>query len=615
MAVQACPEGWTPLEILQSPSTAKYALMAAIHIMQLFTVWILFLLSNLFSTSKLPWSKDWNSNSEADHALVDASSSLTPQSWSFSALSFATSASFNKADHYLSVWHMGSLTWCCTKRYVPTSDKLAGQKKLPFYCSMQWKGFSLWETCMQCQHNGVVSIQSLYHHVALMSWSQWWHMPDPSGIACQLRSASRRLSICSTYCCRYVILWCLQKYLYQFKFALINCCTHIWLHFLCSVALVHVRHGWHVYWTFCRKGLACNCFSWIIQGDQYCFCDRCPIMLDIWNHPVCDSLCLLWISIDHGLFPLFAFIGFCGIHCSRDSRMSRLTTTWHTSWTHGEHEALITITQQCVKCVLYLMVLNFSMPPNLTQNPPGHLTHVYNSQEHAVIDSFKTQYIVATLAAARKTIAQVHILPVLFNHWEHISEAVSGDQMQVWTMVFVTIPSLYGTMDSIKNIGTDQLGAECMVCTKRHHFQARGLTLTDGYTLVDQASWCFYRDCHNHGLASRWHQYPRVISVSQNCNKKFDIQNDRGQEGQAEGGEWEGHCQGFAGWYSAEVSGCGNHACLRPVSFTTCIPKNIYKNLFSQACRGGMVFTIHNCSQAGTQWHRTGVIINHCIYQ
>ena len=147
-----------------------------------------------------------------------------------------------------------------------------------------------------------------------------------------------------------------------------------------------------------------------------------------------------------------------------------LTTALHTSWTHGDHEASITITQQCIKCILYLMVLNFSVPPNLTQNPPGCLTHIYDSQECAVIDPFKTQYIEATSAAARKTIAQVHILPALFNHWECISEAVSGNQMQVQTMVFVTIPPLYGTMNSIKNIGTDQVSAKCMVCTKRHHF-------------------------------------------------------------------------------------------------------------------------------------------------
>ena len=148
------------------------------------------------------------------------------------------------------------------------------------------------------------------------------------------------------------------------------------------------------------------------------------------------------------------------------------------------------------------MVFNFSMPPNLTQNPPGCSTHIYSSQECAVIDPSKNQYIEATSAAVRKTIAQVHILPVLFNHWEHISEAVSGNQMQVQTMVFVTIPPLYGTTNFIKNVGTDQVGAKCMVCTERHHFQARGLTLTHRYTLVDQASQHFYRDRCNHGLAS-----------------------------------------------------------------------------------------------------------------
>jgi hypothetical protein len=79
------------------------------------------------------------------------------------------------------------------------------------------------------------------------------------------------------------------------------------------------------------------------------------------------------------------------------------------------------------------------MATSLTHNPPGRLTRVYNPRERAVIDTFKTQYMTATSAAARKTIAQVHILPALFNHWEVIGEGVKGNEMKGRTMVCVTI--------------------------------------------------------------------------------------------------------------------------------------------------------------------------------
>lgn len=79
------------------------------------------------------------------------------------------------------------------------------------------------------------------------------------------------------------------------------------------------------------------------------------------------------------------------------------------------------------------------MAANFAQNPPGRLTRVYNAQERAVIDPFKTQYMATTSAAARKTIAQVHILPALFNHWDRIGEAVSGNDMRMRTMVCVRI--------------------------------------------------------------------------------------------------------------------------------------------------------------------------------
>ena len=58
---------------------------------------------------------------------------------------------------------------------------------------------------------------------------------------------------------------------------------------------------------------------------------------------------------------------------------------------------------------------------NITHNPSGRVNRIYTAQERAAIDPFKTQYMEATSPAAQKIIAQVHILPALFNYWVSIN--------------------------------------------------------------------------------------------------------------------------------------------------------------------------------------------------
>ncbi|KAF8811080.1 hypothetical protein BYT27DRAFT_7253210 [Phlegmacium glaucopus] len=65
--------------------------------------------------------------------------------------------------------------------------------------------------------------------------------------------------------------------------------------------------------------------------------------------------------------------------------------------------------------------------------PTGRLVRVYNTQERAAINPFKTEYLNATTPAARKTIAQVYIFPTLFNYWAGIGEAIREDQMRART--------------------------------------------------------------------------------------------------------------------------------------------------------------------------------------
>jgi hypothetical protein len=74
--------------------------------------------------------------------------------------------------------------------------------------------------------------------------------------------------------------------------------------------------------------------------------------------------------------------------------------------------------------------------------PTGRLVRVYNTQERAAINPFKTEYLNATTPAARKTIAQVYIFPALFNYWAGIGEAIREDQMRARTEVTFILFSL-----------------------------------------------------------------------------------------------------------------------------------------------------------------------------
>ncbi|KAF8802326.1 hypothetical protein BYT27DRAFT_7112582 [Phlegmacium glaucopus] len=65
--------------------------------------------------------------------------------------------------------------------------------------------------------------------------------------------------------------------------------------------------------------------------------------------------------------------------------------------------------------------------------PGGRLRRVYNVQERAVMDPFKSDYLNATSPSARKTIAQVHIIPALFNYWEGSGQEVDPNKIRAQT--------------------------------------------------------------------------------------------------------------------------------------------------------------------------------------
>ncbi|KAF8801049.1 hypothetical protein BYT27DRAFT_7262369 [Phlegmacium glaucopus] len=74
---------------------------------------------------------------------------------------------------------------------------------------------------------------------------------------------------------------------------------------------------------------------------------------------------------------------------------------------------------------------------NLYGHPSGRLTRIYNTQEHGAINVFKNQYLEATSPAARKTIAQVHILPALFNYWISVGQVVDNREIKVRTVELI----------------------------------------------------------------------------------------------------------------------------------------------------------------------------------
>jgi len=85
------------------------------------------------------------------------------------------------------------------------------------------------------------------------------------------------------------------------------------------------------------------------------------------------------------------------------------------------------------------------MSTDITDNEDFSLNQhrVYNKQERAAIDVFKDKYMKATTPEARKTIAQLHIFPALFNHWKNIGKVYNKKKTRMKSDVsFLTISNI-----------------------------------------------------------------------------------------------------------------------------------------------------------------------------
>jgi len=108
----------------------------------------------------------------------------------------------------------------------------------------------------------------------------------------------------------------------------------------------------------------------------------------------------------------------------------------------------------------YILLLQFPhMSANLTRNPSGRVNRIYTAQERAAIDPFKAQYMEATSPAAQKIIAQVHILPALFNYWVSIGQVMDQKKMQIRmgvrsTILFNAVFQLTIVNDKTRNLSS-----------------------------------------------------------------------------------------------------------------------------------------------------------------
>ncbi|KAF8799628.1 hypothetical protein BYT27DRAFT_7263714 [Phlegmacium glaucopus] len=149
------------------------------------------------------------------------------------------------------------------------------------------------------------------------------------------------------------------------------------------------------------------------------------------------------------------------------------------------------------------------MSANLTHNQSGHrlcpLTQTYNTQERAAIDVFKDQYLEATSPATRKTIAQLHIFPALFNYWGTIGEVIDDREMELRTV----------------------LAEERMAPSKKGRIDARSKIPAHRLPVVDKAGRHISGDCVHDGTRNRQHNHAGVVPLTHDSGKESSRCNDR----------------------------------------------------------------------------------------
>ena len=173
------------------------------------------------------------------------------------------------------------------------------------------------------------------------------------------------------------------------------------------------------------------------------------------------------------------------------------------------------------------------MLPNQTQHPGGRATRVYNAEERAVIDVFKTQYMAATTPTARKTIAQVHILPAIFNFWAGWGQTFNDTEMEMRIQVHIFLMCFQRAIYSECILAITPLAPKRLASgpwpgqAQRHSLQA------DRCSLVDPAGIGDDRNSKYDGIARGRQQYARLVYVSPSGDQADSGPDDWGRTGTA----------------------------------------------------------------------------------
>ena len=109
----------------------------------------------------------------------------------------------------------------------------------------------------------------------------------------------------------------------------------------------------------------------------------------------------------------------------------------------------------------------------------GRLRRIYDDQERAVIDPFKPDYLKATTPTGRKTIAQVHIFPALFNHWASRGVELNTKEMQTRTEVSNTFlnTSFYVQLNGVT--GSPEMAEKCLAYKEKTSIETRKTVSVD----------------------------------------------------------------------------------------------------------------------------------------
>jgi predicted acyl esterase len=88
---------------------------------------------------------------------------------------------------------------------------------------------------------------------------------------------------------------------------------------------------------------------------------------------------------------------------------------------------------------------NFLLQSDVTDNSDEGTKHrVYSKQDHdEVIDRYRDKYLAATSSTQRKNIAQVEMMPHLFNYWKKKGKIYDREKLRIKSIVCSSLTNVF----------------------------------------------------------------------------------------------------------------------------------------------------------------------------